>query len=205
MTTWTLKTFTALALASAALAAQAEVWKCKSAGGGVVYSEQPCPGAGEALDRAVLQPNTLETVPPARPAAAPPAAQAVAAQPAAPAPAANVCPGDRELRDMETQATSIALGPEERRFIEDEIRRARQCRKGQGHYTGEDWRILREAREAQSSPSQREAARQRAEGVHSAADPLEGQRIAERRMRERQARERAAHKGNAARDELHRH
>jgi hypothetical protein len=106
--------------------------------------------------------------------------------------AANVCPSAADLRDIETQASSRTLGEPELRFLQDELRRALQCRKGQGRYTSEDWRISREARDAQSRSDARDraAARARAEAMHSAADPFEGDRIAARRLQEDAARER---------------
>lgn len=111
--------------------------------------------------------------------------------------AANVCPGADELRDIETQASSRTLGEAERRFLQDELRRALQCRKGQGRYSAEDWRVSREARDAQSrsDPRDRLAARERAEAMHSAADPFEGDRIAARRLQEDAQRERQRERG----------
>ena len=111
---------------------------------------------------------------------------------AAGAAAANTCPDSTELRDMETQASSRTLGEPELRFLQDEIRRALQCRKGQGRYSAEDWRVSREARDAQNRADARDrlAARRRAEAMHSAADPFEGDRIAARRVAEDVERER---------------
>jgi hypothetical protein len=171
---WTL----AAALGSGAAQAQqpGEVWKCKQRDGGIAFSDVPCPGAGEALEPRRLQSNVADA--PRLPAAASKPLDA-----GLPQPPVNDCPGDLELRNMETRANSTTLGDRERAFMQDEIRRVRQCRKGQGRYTAEDWALSREAQNAQSS-SNAEKARLRAEGMHSAADPLEGDRIARQRENE---------------------
>lgn len=197
-TTWT----AGLLAAGAALAAggsQAQtVWKCVEAGQ-VRFSDQPCPDKGEAAPGRRLQPNVVDSprMPPA------PAAAAVAAPPAAAAgPEPNACPGDGEIRNMETRANSTTLGDAERRFMQDEVRRAWQCRKGQGRYTEADWAISREAQAAQTqfSDRARQSARERAEAMHSAADAAEGDRIQRRQLAEERMRrdaERAAERANA--------
>lgn len=157
--------------------AAAEVWKCRAEDGGVRFSDKPCPGSGETIESRRLQPNVVDAV--RLPAAASGAAREAEGE-AAPRPPANDCPGDQELRDMEVRANSRTLGDAEKSFMQDEIRRVFQCRKGQGRYTWEDWKISREARAAQSS-SNAESARRRAEAMHSAADPVEGDRIAQLR------------------------
>lgn len=108
--------------------------------------------------------------------------------------ASNTCPSDNDIRNLETRASSITLGKKEREFLQDEIRRSRQCQKGQGSYTADDWRISRDASAKQSNISQRdrEAARAGAEAMHSAADPAEGNRIAAARRAEVERRADAA-------------
>lgn len=172
-----------LLLGLGATGAQAQVWKCKQADGGVAFSDKPCPGAGEPVEARQLQANVADAQRLPAAAAARPEDGAAATQPPG-----NDCPGDQELRDMETRANSRSLGDAEKAFMQDEIRRVRQCRKGQGRYTAEDWRISRDAQAAQSSSNAADA-RRRAEGMHSAADPLEGERIAQQRAEtERQER-----------------
>jgi hypothetical protein len=73
--------------------------------------------------------------------------------------------------------------------MQEEVRRARQCRKGQGRYAAADWDISRQAQAAQSSQSGAQDARRRAEDMHSAADPVEGDRITSVREQERAQRE----------------
>jgi hypothetical protein len=157
--------------------AAAEVWKCRAEDGGVRFSDKPCPGSGEAIESRRLQPNVVDAV--RLPAAASGAGREAESE-AAQRPPVNDCPGDQELREMEVRANSRTLGDAEKNFMQDEIRRVFQCRKGQGRYTWEDWKISREARAAQSS-SNAESARRRAEAMHSAADPVEGDRIAQQR------------------------
>ncbi|RZL30697.1 MAG: hypothetical protein EOP35_23395 [Rubrivivax sp.] len=160
-----------------------QVWKCDVAGK-VVFSDKPCPQAGQQLPGRNLQPNVVDAMKPevvdaamGRPAVPP--------QPLA-APAGNACPGEGEIRGMQTRGNSTTLGDAERQFLQDELRRARQCRNGQGRYTDADWDISREAQAAQTQLGERarQDARQRAEAMHSAADPDEGDRIARRRLAE---------------------
>lgn len=163
-------------------AAAQPVWKCEVAGK-LVFSDKPCPQAGQPLAERSLQPNVVEALKPAVVDAAmgrPPAASAP------PAPDGSACPGDSEIRGMETRAHSTTLGDAERQFLQDEVRCARQCRNGQGRYREADWAISREARAAQTQIGDRARhdARLRAEAMHSAADPQEGDRIARRRIAE---------------------
>ena len=181
-----------LCFAGAITTAQAQVWKC-TIDGKVQYSDQPCPAKGEAMTSRSLQSNVIDTsadraaIERAKAAAA--EQQAATATPsAAPVAPANVCPSDRDIAGMETKASSISLSPEAKRFVQDEIRRARQCQKGQGKYSAADWTVSKQAVDAQSSLTGGPDARRRAEAVHSAADPAEGDRIA----RQREAEEREA-------------
>ena len=166
-----------------------EVWKCRD-GDRVVFSDVPCPTKGTSIDARRLQGNTMQAERAAPTPDDPARTQATGpSRNSAPPNAgqnreANSCPSDREIRDMETKASSITLAKREKEFLADEIRRARQCRKGQGTYSSEDWRVSREAQDAQNNLSGRQAARERAEGVHSAADPVEGDRIANKRAQE---------------------
>lgn len=183
------------AVAMAAPTAQAQVWKC-TIDGKVQYSDQPCPAKGEAMTSRSLQSNVIDTsadraaIERAKAAAAEQQAATAtpSAAPAAPVAPANVCPSDRDIAGMETKASSISLSPEAKRFVQDEIRRARQCQKGQGKYSAADWTVSKQAVDAQSSLTGGPDARRRAEAVHSAADPAEGDRIA----RQREAEEREA-------------
>lgn len=186
------RTLWALALCLAAAGAAAQpVWKCDM-GGKVVFSDKPCPQAGQPVSERALQPNVVDGVKPetVRAVLAPASAPPPAAAPAA----GNSCPGDGELRGMETRANSTTLGDAERRFMQDEVRRVRQCRNGQGRYRDADWAISRQAQAAQSQLSDRERrdARVRAEDMHAAADPDEGDRIARRRIAEERLQQRRA-------------
>lgn len=168
-----------LCLALSGAGAQ-QVWKCE-VGGKVNFSDKPCPQAGQPVSERSLQPNVVEALKPEVVQAAmgrPPAAS----EP----PSGNVCPGDGEIRSMETRANSTTLGDAERQFLQDEVRRVRQCRGGHGHYADADWAVSREAQAAQTQLSERvrRDARLRAEAMHSAADPEEGDRIARRRIAE---------------------
>lgn len=184
------RTLVILALCAALPGAWAQqVWKCE-AGGKVVFSDKPCPQSGQAVPARSLQPNVVDAIKPEVVDAAmgrlPPPQQLQQ-------PAGNVCPGDGELRGMQTRANSTTLGDAERQFMQDEVRRALQCRSGQGRYREADWDISREAQAAQSQLGDRarQDARLRAEAMHSAADPDEGDRIARRRLAEERMARRA--------------
>ncbi|MFG6466592.1 DUF4124 domain-containing protein [Roseateles sp. BYS87W] len=161
-----------------------QVWKCE-VDGQVRFSDKPCPGTGQPLAERKLQANVVEALKPEVVHAAmgrPPLAPADGAG----GPPANVCPSEGEIRNMETRASSNSLGAPERQFMQDEARRALQCRAGQGRYTEADWAVSREAQAAQSQLSERarQEARARAEARHSAAHAVEGDRIAQRRLEE---------------------
>lgn len=173
----------ALALCAAGGSAAAQqVWKC-DVGGKVVFSDKPCPQSGQPVSERTLRPNVVDSIKPEAVRAAAGGAAASAPE-AVPAAGGNVCPGDAEVRAMETRANSTTLGDAEREFLREEVRRVRQCRNGQGRYRESDWAISREAQAAQTQISDRvrEEARQRAEAMHSAADPEEGDRIVRRRF-----------------------
>jgi hypothetical protein len=159
-----------------------EVWKCK-AGDQIRYSDQPC-AQGETLQPRNLQGNVVET---AGDRAGMPDARYPSGE--GPAPrntetARNWCPSEQDIAGMQTRASSISLSREAKAFMQDEVRRALQCRKGQGSYTAADWAVSRDAQAAQSGIDGGADARRRAEAMHSAADPIEGERIARQREAE---------------------
>jgi len=194
------RTLVILALCAALPGAWAQqVWKCE-AGGKVVFSDKRCPQAGQAVPSRSLQPNVVDAMKPEVVDAAM-GRQPVAAAPLPQLPAGNACPGDGELRGMQTRANSTTLGDAERQFILDEVRRALQCRGGQGRYREADWDVSREAQAAQSQLGDRarQDAHLRAEAMHSAADPDEGDRIARRRIAEERMARRAQQQQQAQR------
>lgn len=174
--------------------AHAEVWKC-TVDGKVHYSDQPCPTKGEAMPARKLQSNAVDaSADRARVAASTTDTEPAAATDrdlnlnrptGAPAVPASFCPSDRDITAMETKASSISLSAEAKRFIQDEIRRARQCQKGRGQYTASDWNVSKQAVDAQSSLTGGADARRRAEAMHSAADAAEADRIARQQEAER--------------------
>jgi hypothetical protein len=184
------RTLVSLALCAALPGAWAQqVWKCE-VGGKTVFSDKPCPHSGQAVPARSLQPNVVDAMKPEVVDAAM-GRSSVPEQPQQPV--GNACPGDGEIRGMQTRANSTTLGDAERQFMQDEVRRALQCRGGQGRYREADWDISREAQAAQSQLGDRARAdaRLRAEAMHSAADPDEGDRIARRRLAEERMARRA--------------
>jgi hypothetical protein len=176
-------------LSSAAFASSAQVWKCDDAGR-TVFSDVPCPQTGRQLDARSLNGNTMQAdivaLNRSADAGTGPRSQAQGES------AASICPSEQDIRNLETQASSITLRVKAQQFMDDEVRRARQCRKGQGHYTAADWALIREAHDDQNSIGNQRRARARAEAVHSAADPAEGERIERRRLYEEAFRKRRA-------------
>lgn len=178
----------------AASGAHAQVWKCTT-DGKTHYSDQPCAAKGEQMKPQSLQSNVIDTsadrAGAERSRAAAAEQQAATPQPSAQPVPSNYCPSDHDITAMETKASSISLSADAKRFIQDEIRRARQCQKGQGSYNASDWNVSKQAVEAQSSLTGGADARRRAEAMHSAANANEGDRIArQREVEERNAQRR---------------
>jgi hypothetical protein len=146
------------------------VWKCQ-VNGKTTFSDAPCPSSGTMLDQRNLNSNTIGAV--RRQWSEESDQQEGGRQHYSPSGQASSCPSEREIKNMETSASSITIGKKEKAFLQDEVRRARQCAKGQGNYSSDDWTQLKETRDAQSSIRDGADARRKAEGIHSAADPAE--------------------------------
>ncbi|WP_431261051.1 DUF4124 domain-containing protein [Roseateles chitinivorans] len=187
----------------AATGVHAQVWKCTT-DGKTHYSDQPCAAKGEQMKSQSLQSNVIDTsadrAAAERSRAAAAEQQAGAAPTPAPAAPSNTCPSDRDITAMETKANSISLSADAKRFVQDEIRRARQCQKGQGNYNASDWNVSKQAVDAQSSLTGGADARRRAEAMHSAANAGEGDRIARQRETEEREAQRRARQGQTLRD-----
>jgi hypothetical protein len=157
----------AILLTTAAFGAEAQVHRCKPANGATVYQDEPCKG-GRQLDADQLRANTLH---------AGPRLQALTSEPNSGPPAAVVgagtrCPTAQEIRNVETTASSNAIRvlPTERRFLLEEIDRARACRRTH-RYTEKDWRDIWTLHSFQTrmDPADRARARQEALGIHRRA------------------------------------
>jgi hypothetical protein len=179
----------ALVMLMHASAVHSQVWRCESAGK-VVYTDAACE-KGRRLDAAALSANVMprEQAPaqvaarPVHDQVRPPAAGAHTPEPAG---NASVCPSELEIRNWEVSANARTISDEVRDLLRDEVRRARQCHKGQGFYTAKDWDISRSAQNDARGLRGPAQARELADSMHSAADPIEGDRIAARKARERQ-------------------
>ncbi len=171
--------------------AYAQVLKCVDAAGNVQFSNLGCPSTnpGRIVE---VRPNAVDMSGMRKQNQAELAAQQRRRQREQVMPMlqsgvnASVCPSEVEIRNMEVSAGSQSRSAKERQFFQDEVRRARQCRNGQGVYTAADWAISREAQgdQGQFQTSRAKQARVRAAGMHSAADPIEGDRIAQERLDE---------------------
>lgn len=199
--------FGAVAVLLVPLAAQSgTVWKCKE-GDRVIFSDAPCPSTGTPMQPGKLQGNVVraQPLPPKpHPRSEPAATDGIgtfsASSRGTSQPAGSVCPSEQDIRNMEVSANSATRSKKDNEFRQEEIRRARQCRAGQGNYTAEDWRISQQAQNDQSSvlDRKRKEAKARAEGMHSAADPIEGDRIHRERIAEQERRAERARAAAAA-------
>lgn len=193
--------FGAVAVLLVPLSAQSgTVWKCKE-GDRVIFSDAPCPSTGTPMQPGKLQGNVVRAQPvPPKPhpgsesAATGGIGTFSASSRGTSQPAGSVCPSEQDIKNMEVSANSATRSKKDKEFRQEEIRRARQCRAGQGNYTAEDWRISQQAQDDQSSvlDRKRKEAKARAEGMHSAADPAEGDRIHLERITEQKRREERA-------------
>jgi len=192
-------------LLATGLPAGAQVLKCVDSEGKVQFSNIGCP-TGTSQRQVAVRPNSAD-MSGLREQAASLAVQNARSrseqlQSNSPqqgrAPAGSSCPSELAIRNMEVSVSSPSLGKKERTFHEAEIRRARQCRAGEGVYAAADWKASQEALADQRTfkEEDRRQARARAEGIHSAANPREGDRIAQERqaeaIREAERREAAA-------------
>ena len=171
--------------------AHAQVNRCVDKDGNVQFSNLGCPSTttGRTVD---VRPNAIDTSGMRQQSQVELAAQQRRRQHEQTVPVqqsgvgANECPSAREIRNMEVSVSSPSLKKKERDFYEAEIRRARQCQAGEGRYSADAWRASKEALDDQRSVDAevRRRARARAEGLHSAANPREADRIADERIAE---------------------
>lgn len=106
-----------------AASSHAQVYKCPAPNGQTAYSDKPC-ASGKQLDDDTLRANTLPTAP-SRPAAQ--AQRQAAPARELPEPQATACATDRDIRNMETSASSTLLSPKEKHLAAIDIQRARAC------------------------------------------------------------------------------
>jgi hypothetical protein len=80
-------------------------------------------------------------------------------------------PSEREIKNLETSASSRTLSQKEKKFMQDEVRRAKLARENGAEYTDRDKNDLDYLRSSQTrvDPADRERARQRAEEIHMRA------------------------------------
>ena len=91
---------------------------------------------------------------------------------------------------MQVSAGSATRDKKDKQIRRDEIRRAQQCRNGEGNYSAEDWKASESAIADQSSvvAAKRNAARANVEAIHGAANPQEAERIQQARKAEQELR-----------------
>jgi hypothetical protein len=183
-------------LAVTCFAAQAQtVWKCQE-GSRVVFSDAPCPSTGKPIAAQRLQGNTMKAEPVRPPQKAGDGYDNGGSANAGvmSTGSTNSCPTEQEINNMEVSANSKTRSRQDVAVRQDEIRRAKQCRAGQGNYKSADWQASQDAQRDLSSvdAKRRKAAEARIEGIHSAADPVEGDPIAKKKRDEDEARRLAA-------------
>lgn len=192
-----MRTAFSIAALAASLSAAAQVYKCPGADGKLTYSDAPCSASAQPMDPSKLRGSSLGPAIPQRhqvdgalPAAAqrqfeverPSAQRQQAVQQQV---AGTTCPTERDIRNLETSASSVTLGKKERDFLFAEIRRARACSKEGGNYTAEDWQRIKDHQAGQNRIDERDRARERelAEGRHApAASDRENERMQNDKM-----------------------
>jgi len=143
-----------LSLAIACLVAfaapsQAQVYKCKGAGGQLVYSQAPCPGDGTLLDSRKPPAETRGPLTQRREverAMRPPAATPAAAPARAAHPATSDCPDDQELRNLRTAASSTTVSKQEHAKRVLEVEAAQRCRANGSSMAQERQQVMDEIR-----------------------------------------------------------
>lgn len=176
--------------------ASAQVHRCTGPDGKVTYSDSRCDNTSQGkqvnttantFDASGLRRQTTEDARQAnedvRQAHQNPAANPMSRT------AENLCPSDREIKNMEGNLSSILLRDKrkEREFLQAEIRRARSCSKEGGNYSADDWKKIKAAQSDQNRlrPEDRETARAIAEGIHasSASNAEKARMIADRKIK----------------------
>lgn len=77
-------------------------------------------------------------------------------------------PSDQDIKNLETSASSKTISDKERKFLQQEVERARAAQQGNGSYTQKNLEQLKDAQSAQNriDPRDREQARTAAENIH---------------------------------------
>jgi hypothetical protein len=162
-----MKVIVSFAMLALSCAAHAQLHKCTLPSGKVEYSDAPCADARQATG---MRGGTVSGV---DAMSRKEIDRAMRSDPKPRAPQATVIggqhrgPTDKDIRDLETSASSITKSKKEREFLRAEAQRARAAQES-GSYTADDQRRLKEAQEAQNriDPKDREAARRNAEDIH---------------------------------------
>jgi hypothetical protein len=116
-----LRVVAAIALATAAASAHAQVFKCPGPDGKTVYSQAPCEKGGEYLDRNRLSGTSVPPSSAPRAAAREPAKTTVVREAAA-------CPTDAEMKKLESAAAGILLSKKERQEKQAAVDAGHRCR-----------------------------------------------------------------------------
>lgn len=156
--------------------AQAQLHRCNGADGKVTYTDQPCP-SGSTKQRVRVVDNSADSSEHRQKILDDQANASTYMKPDSSESnssggserASSNCPSDREIKNLETKASSITLGKKESDFLQAEIRRAYACRTEGGSYTDSDWQRIRDGQADQGriNPADRARARERTENIHS--------------------------------------
>jgi hypothetical protein len=177
---------TAAVLMTAIFSSHAQLYKCVSPSGRTEYSQSPC---ADQRDAAPIRgsANVINAMPQSeiRRATAPrPPTQGA---PAAIIGGGGQGPSAQDIKNLETSASSITKGAKERRFLQQEVERAKAAG---GQYSGDDWAALKQTQEQQSriDAKDRERARIEAESIHMrGGSPAVQQQITHEREADQQA------------------
>lgn len=152
-------------------AVQAQMFKCVGPGGKVEYRGSPCEDArherglsgGTISGVDAMSQKEIQRAQRANPAPRQPQAVIIGGQAKG--------PSAQDIKNMEAAATSVTMDPKARKFLEAEVRRAKEAQRRGGDYTAEDWADLKEAQRAQNriDDRDRKKARRDGEDIHLGA------------------------------------
>jgi hypothetical protein len=189
-----------LLLLAGAAQAQAQMFKCVLPSGKVEYrgsqcddTKQSAPIHGAVSDVPAMPAREMQRAQQARRAEPEPGPQMTVI---GRSPSSRRVPTEQEIKNLETSASSITIGEKERRFLQDEVRRAKAARETGTEYSEQQLRELKEAASSQSRLSQgeRASARRDAEAVHmeSGTAAVKAQILQDREIEAQRAAQRQA-------------
>lgn len=203
---WKKARFCAMAaLALGAGAVQAQTFKCVGPGGKVEYRGSPCEdmrqerglAGGTVSGVDAMSQREIQRAQRASPEPRGPQAMVIGGQAKG--------PSQQDIQALEVKASSVTIGAKEKKFLQQELARAKAAQAGQGTYNDDDVRRLKEAQADQNriDAKDRDRAKAAAESIHmrkGSEEVRQGIAADKQAEEERVAARRAAAADRAARD-----